>query len=64
MTNTSRVVLGIGCAMAAGVLVGMLFAPSKGSELRQQIKDKTTDLLDKGKNLLTKKREEIREALV
>lgn len=34
-----------------GTLVGMLFAPKKGSELRRDIKDKSQELYDKAQNM-------------
>ncbi len=50
MTNNSKVVLGIVTAAAAGAVIGMLFAPEKGSELRDKMRDTAngfaSDLLD------------------
>lgn len=50
MTNNSKVVLGIITAAAAGAVIGMLFAPEKGSELRDKMRDTAngfaSDLLD------------------
>lgn len=34
-----------------GTLVGMLLAPKKGSELRQNLKDKSQELYDKAQNM-------------
>lgn len=34
-----------------GTLVGMLLAPKKGSELRQDLKDKSQELYDKAQNM-------------
>ncbi|WP_315822208.1 YtxH domain-containing protein [Paraflavitalea speifideaquila] len=36
MTTTTKVLLGIVGAAAAGVVIGMLVAPDKGSELRKK----------------------------
>jgi gas vesicle protein len=39
----SKLLLGF----AAGVVVGLLFAPEKGSDIRQKIADSATDLKEK-----------------
>jgi len=43
MTTTTKVLLGIVGAAAAGVVIGMLVAPDKGSELRKKIRDNAND---------------------
>ena len=43
MTTTTKVLLGIVGAAAAGVVIGMLVAPDKGSELRKKIKTNCSD---------------------
>lgn len=54
MTKNSNVVLGIITAAAAGAVIGMLFAPDKGTELREKVRgtvnDLASDLLDAIKN--------------
>ena len=59
MTTGTKVVLGILGAAAAGVVIGMLIAPEKGSEMRARIKksagnwvDNLTHLFEKGKDEL------------
>jgi len=37
MTSTSKLILGIVGAAAAGVVIGLLLAPDKGSETRRKI---------------------------
>jgi gas vesicle protein len=37
MTNKSKVILGLAGAAAAGVLVGLLLAPEKGTDTRKKI---------------------------
>jgi gas vesicle protein len=37
MTTGTKVVLGILGAAAAGVVIGMLIAPEKGSEMRKRV---------------------------
>jgi gas vesicle protein len=43
MTTKSKVILGLVGAAAAGVLVGLLIAPEKGSEIRKKVKDTAGD---------------------
>ena len=54
MSKNSNVVLGIITAAAAGAVIGMLFAPDKGAELREKVRgtvnDLASDLLDAIKN--------------
>lgn len=59
MTNQGKLILGLLGAAAAGVAIGMLIAPDKGSELRKKISDtacdlasKATDMIASGKNKL------------
>jgi gas vesicle protein len=43
MTSSTKVILGIIGAAAAGAVIGMLLAPEKGSDTRQKIKDAAND---------------------
>ena len=43
MTTKSKVILGLVGAAAAGVIVGLLIAPEKGSDLRKKVKDTAGD---------------------
>jgi gas vesicle protein len=43
MTSTTKVILGIVGAAAAGAVIGMLLAPEKGSDIRQKVKDAAND---------------------
>lgn len=43
MTSSTKVILGIAGAAAAGVVIGMLLAPDKGSEIRKKVKDAAND---------------------
>ena len=49
--NSTKVVLGILGGVAAGALMGILFAPEKGSKTRKKIADKSKGFADdmKGK---------------
>ena len=43
MTTRSKVILGLVGAAAAGVIVGLLVAPEKGSDIRRRVGDTATD---------------------
>jgi gas vesicle protein len=53
MENSSKIILGMLAAAAAGVAIGMLVAPEKGSDLRQKIGDKASDLASKVGDLVS-----------
>jgi gas vesicle protein len=46
MTNKSKIILGLLGAAAAGVVVGLILAPEKGTELRSKISQKAGDWAD------------------
>ena len=48
--NSSKVLLGILGGVAAGALMGILFAPDSGKETRKKIAKKGTDLGDTVRN--------------
>lgn len=50
MTTTTKVILGLIGAAAVGAAVGMLLAPEKGSDLRQNLKDQAGKWGDKLKD--------------
>jgi len=43
MTTRTKVILGLVGAAAAGVIVGLLVAPEKGSDIRKKVGDTATD---------------------
>jgi gas vesicle protein len=45
-------VIGLLAAAAVGVIAGVLLAPAKGKDLRNQIKDKSKELANKVKSTL------------
>lgn len=54
MKNTSKILIALGTGLTIGGLLGVLFAPDKGSETRRKISEK-------GKKLSAKVKEEMRE---
>ena len=61
MSTGTKVFLGILGAAAAGVAIGMLIAPEKGSEMRTRIKKSAGDWIDNLSNLFIKGKEELEE---
>jgi len=68
MTTRNKVLLGILGAAAAGVVIGLLIAPDKGSETRKKIRNKAGDwadnlghLWDRGKRMAEDGMDEIKE---
>lgn len=46
MGNNSKILLALLAGAAAGVVIGFMLAPEKGSETRKNFKDKATRLAD------------------
>lgn len=46
MNTTGKIVVGAMAGLAAGAILGILYAPDKGSKTRQKIADKGHDLAD------------------
>ncbi len=44
MSDSSKVVLGMVTAAAAGAVIGLLFAPEKGTDLREKVRDTANEL--------------------
>lgn len=66
MTTNGKIIGALLVGAAAGAVLGLLFAPSKGSELRKKIKDNTGDLVDdltdkikEGKEMLSGLKEKV-----
>ena len=51
MSSSGKIITGILAGAAVGAILGILFAPDKGSETRKKIAEKGTDLTD---NIKTK----------
>ena len=61
MTTGTKVVLGILGAAAAGVAIGMLIAPEKGSEMRKRVAKSAGDWVDNLSNLFVKGKEDLED---
>ncbi len=61
MTTKSKIVLGIAGAAAAGVVIGLLIAPEKGSDMRKRVKKTAGDWAGSLSNLFVKGKEELEE---
>jgi gas vesicle protein len=59
MTTKSKIILGLVGAAAAGVVVGLLLAPDKGTELRSKISQKAGDWTDQLTDLFANAKGEI-----
>jgi gas vesicle protein len=57
MTTTSKVILGILGAAAAGVVIGMLVAPEKGEETRKRLRKTAEDWADSMSHLWSRGKE-------
>lgn len=55
MSSSSKILLALAAGAAAGLVVGLLIAPAKGSETRENISDNAKKLADE----LLKKAEEV-----
>jgi gas vesicle protein len=57
MSDSFKVLFGMIIGAAAGVVTGVLIAPTSGKETREKVQDKTIELLEGIKDLLTKEEE-------
>ncbi len=53
-----KVTVGLIAGIAVGVCIGMLIAPTKGSETRKKLADSAGDWMEKLKNLVNAEEEE------
>jgi gas vesicle protein len=61
MTTKTKIAVGILGAAAAGVVIGLLIAPEKGSEMRKKLKKTANGWADNLSNLFVKGKEEFEE---
>lgn len=61
MENSSKIILGLIGATIAGVAIGMLLAPDKGTELRKKIGETAGDLASRVGDLVTYGKEKFEE---
>jgi len=59
--QTTKVLVGILGAAAAGLVIGMLIAPEKGSDMRKNLKRTADDWIDELSNLVGKGKEYLDE---
>lgn len=60
MTTTTKIVLGIVGAAAAGVVIGLLIAPEKGDEMRRRVKKTAGEWADQLSNLFVGAKDEVK----
>lgn len=61
MTSTSKFLLSMLGAAAAGAAIALLVAPKKGADLRKKIKSGTDDLADQMGDLVSSSRRKLNE---
>jgi gas vesicle protein len=59
MTTKTKVILGLAGAAAAGVIVGLLMAPEKGTDMRKKVGDTATDWAGRLSDLFTNAKDEV-----
>jgi gas vesicle protein len=59
--STSKLALGICGALAAGVVIGLLLAPEKGSDMRKRLKKTAGEWVDHLGNVFTHVEDEVEE---
>jgi hypothetical protein len=58
MTTGSKILVGVAAAVSAGVIISYLLRTEKGKEVGKQINDVAGSLLEKGKEMLSKAKDE------
>lgn len=62
-SGTGKVIMGVLAGMAVGALLGVLFAPDKGSETRKKMAEKGGDLVDGVKDKLNNLIDELNQKI-
>ena len=63
MENTSKLLIVLGAGIVTGTILGVLFAPDKGSVTRHRIADTGKKLADKFKHNVKTRKEKMEEQL-
>jgi gas vesicle protein len=63
MKSTSKILIALGAGLAIGGILGILFAPEKGSETRKKISDTGKKLADKITHKVKLGKEKLEEEL-
>jgi gas vesicle protein len=61
MKNSSRVLVALAAGAAIGGILGILFAPDKGSATREKIADKAKDVSDNVKDYVSAGKDKLEE---
>jgi len=61
MKNSSRVLVALAAGAAIGGILGILFAPDKGSATREKIADKAKDMSDSVKDYVSAGKDKLEE---
>lgn len=61
MNRTGKIITAFAAGAAAGAILGILFAPAKGSETREKIKDKAKKISDDLEEKLCKAEQKIQD---
>jgi gas vesicle protein len=61
MNNTTKIVLGMAVAAAAGAAIGMLLAPEKGTDLQKKIKEGAANWLKEFNGLISTGKEVVNQ---
>jgi gas vesicle protein len=67
MNNKSKIMIALAAGLAAGAILGVLFAPAEGEETRKKITDTGKDLADAAKKKIfngTDKLTELKEEVL
>lgn len=61
MNNTGKILVALSAGVALGAVLGIMFAPDKGSETRRKIKDKGKKFADEVKDKFNKGKEKFED---